>query len=297
MKSITAADAGFEIRPPWGDELQRLLQWFPVIERAPNESRVWYWVAVAKTDGRLLGALLLGESTAVGALPPVARVYVHTVRSTQVGGICRRLLDEAERKARSLGLGAVTGQFPLDSVLARELGTRAYVCDRVQDLYRLDIARALERDNALADQMIARHPVSVARIDDQALPSVRRICAHWNLLTEDRVFEGFANDGGYDPRFSFIAGDPGSPAAVVLIRTWGEKLYLEVLAAEPDREKREPAAVVALMQAALKAADAEGWTELWCTVVPNVATAVSRLLRRRDGCRESRVGLFRLNLS
>jgi len=297
----TSLQESWRVRHPWRDEMPRLAQHFGLHGLRRDTRRAWYWVLVAGELERPVGIMELAEDPAPAVdnpRPPRARLE-YSLREAWSGGEgARALLHAALRQAAELGLTHHTSQAHPESSYANLLREAGFVAKTPQEVWVCPIAEPVAKYESGVDRMLRRFPLKVTPLDAAHLETIRHLCVRLNLLPADRValqVPGQPEGGGFDPRFSFLAGDPANPSAFVLSRFTSGKLYLEVLARHPDFPRASPAAVAALLKALMPAAHHCGITEFSCVLRPTESAPVLALLRRGGGRCVRRFALFILS--
>jgi hypothetical protein len=294
----TSLQESWRVRHPWRQEMPRLAQHFGLHGLRRDTRRTWYWVLVAGDLERPVGVMELAEDAADHQRPPRARLE-YSLRDAWAGGDgARQLLHAALRQAAELGLTFHTSQAHPESSYADLLREAGFVAKTPQEVWLCPVAAPVAKYEASVDRMLRRFPLKVTPLDAAHLETIRRMCVRLNLLPADRVAlrePGQPEGGGFDPRFSFLAGDPANPSAFVLSRFTSGKLYLEVLARNPDFPRASPAAIAALLKALLPAARDHGIAEFSSVFRPTESAPVLALLRRGGGRCVRRFALFVLS--
>jgi len=297
----TSLQEPWRVRHPWRDEMPRLAQHFGLHGLRRDTRRAWYWVLVAGDLERPVGVMELAEDPPPAAdrqQPPRARLE-YFLRDAWAGGDgARQLLQAALRQAAELGLTLHTSQAHPESSYADLLREAGFVAKPPQEVWLCPVAEPVAKYESSVDRMLRRFPLKVTSLNASHLEAIRRMCARLNLLPADRVAlrePGQPEGAGFDPRFSFLAGDPANPAAFVLSRFTSGKLYLEVLARHPDFPRASPAAIAALLKALMPAARDHGIAEFSCVFRPTESAPVLALLRRGGGRCVRRFALFILS--
>ncbi len=288
----------WRVRHPWPDEIPRLAQTYGLHGLRDETRRVWYWVIATGDLDRLTGVMELAEDSAPGAAsdqPPRARLE-YSFRDAWAGGeAARQLLQAALRQSAELGLKVNLSQADPESAFANLLRDAGFVAQTTQEVWVCPIEAPVAEFEADVDRMLRRFPVTAIPVQDEHAETIGRICVRLKLLAANRVVlqkPGESSTAGFDPRFSFLTGDPANPSAFVLSRVAGRRLYLEVLARNPDSPRASPAAIAALLKAIMPAARNFGLDELSCVLRPSESAAVLALLRRGGGRRVRQFALF-----
>lgn len=295
---MAAETTTLQVRPPWPDEMPRL----PPALREPltrrGARRHWMWVLVAGELERIVGAASLAERDPLRPdASPDGRIdfSILPVWSCRPAAVAP-LLAAAVTHARSLGLSSVEAQAALDTPAAGWLLAEQFIPGRIQEIWRVPLDTNFARRHAAVERALARRPVVVRPISDNALPAVRALCSAHGLLPPSRVSLARDQHDGLDPRLSFVCGSPEAPAAVLLARLRGTQPYLEVLARAPGAPSHGPE-IGALLHAFFSAALALGATETICVMASDRAPDTARLLARADAQRIERLTAFRRDLS
>ena len=289
----THPPVSWQVRPPWPDEVERLP---PAVREAMGRRgtrRHWPLVLVAGELERIVGAASLAErDPRAPAGRPDARIdFVLLPAWRGASEPVAALLAATVERAASLGLAPLEVQANLDTAAAAWLEAHGFARQREHEVWRVPFASNFAHRHAAIERALGRHPVAIRPLDETALPAVRAICAAHGLLTPERVVLARANADGLDPRVSFVAGPPAAPTAILLARSAGRHIYLEVLARAPGGPARGPE-IGALLHVFFRAAMQLGAPEAICVLATAHAPDTVRLLARADAERLERFAVF-----
>jgi hypothetical protein len=255
--------------------------------KRPNP-RIVGLAALKETDER---PDQVGQKTGVLRFAWEVRSSWYTNPSVEV--LLETVINEANKSAaNALIASAEIGGLDEKVLLGR--GFKEVVRKQI---WSIPVEVAMNKLLGKFSRMLLRAPVVISNVDVSNLEPVRKICVHYKLLSPELVVPvSLMIPTGFDPRFSFIAGDPTNPVAILMGRESKGKAYLEILARNPEHENESPAASLGLLREFFLAAQKVGYKEVSCLLLFEKDQGMVSLIRRLGATREEAVSQFMLAL-
>jgi hypothetical protein len=301
-KFMSDPNPTWKVRPPWPDELLRLERNFqiPGLQIGAGVP-VRRWVIEASEPERIVGMAALKEtlepSPEDGLKASVLR-FAWEVRPSwgnhpAAAAILETVLSEAKEAAAS----AVVTSAENDGWIENALLARGFREASRKQIWNINVQRAMGSLLGKFSRMLLRMPVQITNIDVSNLEPIRKICAHYKLLSPELVVPASPQArNGFDPRLSFVAGDPANPLAILMGRESKGKAYLEILARNAEHPNETPTASLGLLREFFLAAQKIGYDEVSCLFLFEQDSGIVSLIRRFGATRQESVSQFMLTL-
>jgi len=276
------------VRPPWPDEMDRLRAFLPALRETKGFNRTWLWVLAADQPERILGAAALRErpSARIRHAPPPRgqlewRIQPAWVNHPEAGRLMAAVVETAQQLQLS---GIDCTEDPTTACAAVLLDAGFTAEGSVHQSWRVEPARVLEEFGPVILAGLRRRlPGPITPLQESDLPSVRALCAHFGLLSGDRVQLSPPAAAGFDPQLSFVYKQEDRVAAALLCRGFGRTVYLEIFARYAELAFTESSTIAGLLFSLLESCVQRGASELICAVRPEMTPELIGLLKRGHG--------------
>jgi N-acetylglutamate synthase-like GNAT family acetyltransferase len=292
----------WKVRPPWPDELLRLernLQ-IPSLQIGAGVP-VRRWVIEASEPERIVGMAALKETEErpgdvtqkMGVLRFAWEVRPSWCNHPAADALLEKVLNEADEAAAK----AVIVVAENDGWIEKILLARGFQEISRKQIWNIGVELALNQLLSKFSRMLLRMPVEISNVDVSNLEPIRKICAHYKLLTPEMVVPvSLQVPTGFDPRFSFVAGDPANPLVILMGRESKGTAYLEILARNAEHQNETPTASFGLLREFFLAAQKFGYEEVSCLFLFEQDSGIVSLMRRLGATRKEAVSQFMLTL-
>lgn len=298
--SSANGSASWSVRPPWPDEMPRVLaQFAPALRHARNAAKQWIWVLVAEAGERLAGVIVLGETEAGSETGAGLNGRVDLdVREAWIGTPAGdALLGVVMRHAATLGLASLDLQARADEAMDALLRRHGFAEVIRHEVWTTRLPAAIALHQAEYGRILQRWPVQLEPFRAGHLETARRICAGTGLLAPGKLtMRSSLYPRGIEPALSFVAGPPDRPVAILLASIDGSRAEVEIVARNPVVSTAAPAAVPALMSRFLMAARDLGCVEARCSLRPEITPSLIVLMKKLNGHCQQRQAGYRLRL-
>jgi hypothetical protein len=291
----------WKVRPPWPDEMLRLNRNFQIPSlQIGGGVPVRRWVIEASKPERIVGMAVLKETEerqdAVGQKTGILRFAWEIRPSWSQHPAAEALLETVLNAANGAAATAVITSAENDGWMEKTLLAKGFLEVSRKQIWKIDVQSALVPLLGRLSRMLLRSPVEVTNVDVLNLEPIRKICAHYKLLTPELIFPtSLIAPSGFDPRLSFVAGDPANPLAIMMGRESKGTAYLEILARNTEHQNKTPTASIGLLLEFFLAAQKIGYKEVSCLFLFEQDSGILSLIRRFGATREESVSQFMLN--
>lgn len=205
-------------RPPWPDELPRLVTHFGLKEQRPGFLKSWIWCIVVGSEERIVGAVQLLEGDAGSKVS----VIHFTIRSAWVEHpATKKAFRAALAKAQELNLTRVQTQTPLGGGIERMLLELEFESDPPREIWQLSIEAGKRTTMGIVDRLHKHYPRVIEPLNQSNLAAVTGLCEKLGLLSASRIAigqPGQVSSTAFDPRLSFVIMEGEEAAAILLSR-------------------------------------------------------------------------------
>ncbi len=272
---------GFEIRPPWPDEIPRIVAAFPQVRR---DAIAYPLVAVVTTGGveRIVG--LAAISPPVSGISGFSLVLRPRYLDTPVAGALVTPLAQLARDLGAVKLLTLDELSP-DDPRRRALERFGFSLHQELEIWATPLAPIRERVDRVRRRLhhTARHrplqprPLSIADLDE-----VRTLMTSEHLLSGEEIDLGHsATPHRFDPRLSFVVREEGQLAGAILARTLGAgRILIAAEAVGPRWRGGRDLVHHALLGAVIDEASKQGATEFTYSVDATRKVDTARMARR-----------------
>jgi N-acetylglutamate synthase-like GNAT family acetyltransferase len=292
----------WKVRPPWPDELPRLERNFQIPSlQIGAQVPVRRWVIEASEPERIVGMAALKKTEEqpddVKQKTGVLRFAWEVRPSWFTHSAAEALLETVLNAANEIAAKAVITSAENDGWIEKILLARGFQEVSRKQIWNINVEMAMVPLMGKLSRMLLRSPVEVTNVDVTNLKPIRKICAHYKLLTPELVVPvSLQVPTGFDPRFSFVAGDPDNPLAILMGRESKGRAYLEILARNAEHQEESPTAIIGLLREFFLAAQRIGYKEVSCLFLFEQDSGILSLIRRFGAIREDSISQFMLTL-